>query len=176
MKKIFFFSTIALLTLSSCRKESTTLLKDQTSAKSESQTNVISSGAFPFNDHEIVYYDGQQFYNSCTNELITVSGNAQFIFDGIYNGTKSTITVNWHIRGIKATGESGREYTINGGSTYQESSFSNGVFTTKFVRSVRWVTAGSANNFIQKVTVYFKIDAEGNITYLRDPVSENYCQ
>ena len=186
MKKIFFFTAITFLTLSSCRKEATTLPIDETSVQSQLQTNASGSqlqtnasssgGAMPFNDREIINFDGQQFFNSCTNELITVSGDAQLIFHGIYNGTKSTITVNWHITGIKAVGESGRQYTINGAQTYQESYFSNGVFTTKFVRNVRWVTAGGSNDFIQQVTVYFKIDAEGNITYLRDPVDVSYCQ
>ena len=177
MKKIFFFTAIAFLMLSSCKKEGTTLVKDQALARSQSQTNASSSGAaFPFNDREIINFDGQQFYNPCTNELITVLGDAQLIAHGIYNGTKSTITLNWHITGIKAAGESGREYTINGAQTYQESNFSNGVFTTKFVRIVRWVTAGGGNDFVQEVTEYLKIDTEGNITYLRDPVNVTYCQ
>ena len=186
MKEIFFFTAITFLTISSCKKESATLAKDQTSVQSQLQTNArgsqtqtnasSSGGAFTFNDREIMNFDGQQFYNSCTNELITVFGDAQLIFHGIYNGTKSTITVNWHITGIKAVGESGREYIIDGAQTYQQSYFSNGVFTTKFVRNVRWVTAGSDNDFIQEVTEYLKIDAEGNITYLRDPVNVAYCQ
>ena len=51
MKKIFFFTAIAFLTLSSCRKESTTLAKDQTLAQSQAQTNASSSGgAVPFSN------------------------------------------------------------------------------------------------------------------------------
>ena len=43
MKKIFFFIAISFLTLSSCKKESATLAKDQTSVQSQLQTNASSS-------------------------------------------------------------------------------------------------------------------------------------
>jgi hypothetical protein len=43
MKKIFFFTAIAFLMLSSCKKEATTLAKDQTSLQSQLQTNASGS-------------------------------------------------------------------------------------------------------------------------------------
>ena len=177
MKKIFFFTAITLLMLSSCRKEGATLVKDQTLAQSQTQTNASSGQAFPFNYIYKIDYDGQQGYNSCTNELATVYGNDQLIIHGIYNGTKSTITVNSHTQGtITAVGESGRQYTIEGALLYQESNFSNGVFTTKLVRNLRWITEGRGNNLTISETFYIKVDADGNVTVIRDPVSERYCQ
>ena len=73
-------------------------------------------------------------------------------------------------------GESGRQYTINEHLVYQESNFSNGVFTTKLVSTIRWITVGGSNNFIVTETFYIKVDAAENTTVIRDPVSGFHCQ
>jgi len=59
---------------------------------------------------------------------------------------------------------------------YQESNFSNGVFTTKLASTIRWITVGGSNNFIVTETFYIKVDAAGNTTVIRDPVSGFHCQ
>ena len=178
MKRIFFFIAIAFLTLSSCKKEASTSSKDNTVALSQSQTSESSSGsAVPFHGSYDVIRDGQLFCNSCTNEQATVYGSEQVVFHGLSNGPKSTITFNVNIPGtIKAVGESGRQYTINEHLVYQESNFSNGVFTTKLVSTIRWITVGGSNNFIVTETFYIKVDAAENTTVIRDPVSGFHCQ
>ena len=179
MKKIFFFTAISFLTLSSCRKEAATLPKDQTLAQSQSQTNASrSEGAFTFKDLFRVNLDGEQFYNPCTNEQMTATTwNLLIDFHGIYNGNKSTIIFHVNLQGFKGVGESGREYTGSAAITNsQESYFSNGVFTTKLVHHVRATTPSGGNSFILTDTFYIKVDAEGNITYIRDPVLETRCQ
>src|SRR6266487_84326 len=147
MKKIVFFTAIAFLLLSSCRKEGTTLAKDEALAKSQSQTNASSSGgAFTFSDHFKENLAGEQFYNSCTNVLMTaITWNRLIDFHGIYNGNNSTITFHVNVQGFKAVDESGREYTISGSFNGQEqqSYFSDGVFTTKVIHHVQITTAGS---------------------------------
>ncbi len=190
MKKIIFFTAIAFLTLSSCRKENTssveqqllakegtTLAKDQTLAKSQSQTNASSSrGAVTFNDVEVVHHNGTQFYNPCTNELMTIYGDVQFRTHGVTNDNNSITTLNANGMGVKAIGESGRIYTISGAARLQWSDYANGVFTFKFRFYNRYVTAGGANNLIEKGIFYLKVDADGNTTYIIDPVFETYCQ
>ena len=178
MKKIFFFTAITFLTLSSCKKEAATLAKDQTLAKSQSQTNASSSGgAFPFHDVFKVDLAGEQYLNPCTNEQITASRwNLLFDFHGIYNGTKSTFTGHGNTQGFKGVDESGRKVIGAAEFNSQESSFSNGVFTTKLVSLVHGMTAGSDDNFIITETFYIKVYADGTITYVRDPVYEVRCQ
>ena len=187
MKKIFFFTAITFVTLSSCQKEAATLPQDQPVAESQLQTNASSSqletnasssgGAVPFSDVFTFSLVGNGRYNPCTNELITViSGNLLLNVHGVYNGNNSTITVHANVYGIMQVGESGREYHSSGSFNRQESNFSNGVFTTKLEHFDRWITAGSDNNLIVKDTYYVKVDAEGNVTVIRDPVSETYCQ
>ena len=186
MKKIFLFTTIAFLMLSSCKKEATTLLQDQTVADSELQANASSSqtetnasssgGAFTFQDVFTLNWEGTQLYNPCTNELMTLSGDTYVSVHGIYNGAKSTMTVHANGQQIKAVGESGRLYTISGSTNHQESSFSDGVFTTKEVHFDRFITTGSANTLIWKDNFYVKVDANGNVTIIRDEIHETYCQ
>ncbi len=179
MKKIFLFTAIAFLILSSCKKESTTLSEDQALAKSQSQTNASSSGgAVPFSDVFTVSYVGVSLYNPCTNEVVTfISGNLLINVHGVYNANQSTITVHGNFQdGAKMVGESGREYTVSGSYNHQESYFSNGVFTTKLEHFDRGITEGSKNNFIIKDTYYIKVDADGNVTVIRDESHETYCQ
>ena len=187
MKKIIFFTAIAFLTLSSCRKDVTTLAEEQALVQSQPQANASSSqlqtnassseGAEAFHGSFEVHYDGLQVYNSCTNEQMTVYGFEKVTFHGINNGTKSTITFHVNMPGtIRGVGESGRKYVINNHTLYQESHFSNGASTTKFVNSLHTVTAGGGNNFIIKQSSYIKVDADKNVTVIRDPVFESYCQ
>ena len=184
MKRIFFFTTITFLMLSSCRKEDTTLSQNRIAAESQTnasnsqaETNLSSSGgAFTFQDVFTLNWEGTQLYNPCTNELMTLSGATYVSVHGIYNGTKSTITVHANGQQIKAVGESGRQYTISGSTNHQESSFSDGVFTTKEVHFDRFVTTGSENTLIWKDNFYIKVDANGNVTIIRDEIHETYCQ
>ena len=97
-------------------------------------------------------------------------------FFGMYNGNNSKATVHVNNYDIKLVGESGMEYIGTFAANYQESYFSNGVFTTKLVRNVGATTAGGGNNLIIRETFYIKVYADGTITYIRDPVTEIRCQ
>jgi hypothetical protein len=178
MKKIFLFTAIAFLMLSSCRKEGATLAKDQPLAQSRSQTNASSSGrAFTFNDVYKFNLAGELIYNSCTNELMTaLTWGVNFVVHGVYNDNNSKITVHVNNTGIKFVGESGREYVASGEVNEQESYFSNGVFTTKNFYTASARTAGGGNNLIIRETFYIKVYSDGTIKYIRDPVAEVRCQ
>jgi hypothetical protein len=186
MKKIFLYAAIICLTLGSCKKEGLIPEKDQTSVEgqlqmesgnSQLQTSTSSSGeAVPFNDVQIVNFDGQQFHNVCTNETMTSTGDAQLRIHGVYNGNLSTMIIHINFLGIKGIGETGRQYFISGSTNRKTFTFSNGVLATKVVAIVRWTTAGSDNDFIQEATFYIKVDATGAVTVLKETVMESYCQ
>ncbi len=191
MKKIIFFTALLFITLSSCRKENTssveqqslakeatTIAQDQTLAQTQSQTNGSSSkGAVTYSNVFREDVTGNSIFNPCTNELMTIqSGYLLLNFHGVLNGENSTIIVHANVQGVKAVGESGREYYISGSYNRQESYFSNGVFTTKLEHFDRFVTSGRDNNLIVKDTYYIKVDADGNVTVIRDETHEVYCQ
>ena len=173
MKKIFLFLTITVLMLSSsCKKEITPLSKDRTATE-----RISSSGAVPFSDVFTVSLVGETFYNPCLNEVMTItSGGLLIDVHGVYNANKSTIIVHANVQEVTFIGESGRKYTTSGSFNEQTSEFSNGVFTTKLVHFDRYITAGSKNNLIDKDTYYIKVDADGNVTIIRDESHETYCQ
>jgi hypothetical protein len=155
------------------------LAKDQSLEQNQSQTNASrSGGAFTFSDVFTIDLAGEQFYNSCTNEQMTASiWNVLVSFHGIYNGNKSTIVIHSGTQRFKGVGEeSGLEYIGAASRNYQESYFSDGVFTTKLVYVIHAMTAGGGNNLIITETYYINVDASGNVTYQRDPVYEVRCQ
>ena len=173
MKKIFFFTAITVLMLSSsCKKEVTPLSQVRTATE-----RISTSGAVPFSDVFKVSLVGETFYNPCMNEVITItSGELLIDVHGVYNANKSTITVHANVQGATLIGESGRKYTGSGSFNEQTSEFSNGVFTTKLVHFDRYITVGSKNNLIDKDTYYIKVDSDGNVTIIRDENHEFYCQ
>ena len=178
MKKIIFFTTIGVLILISCKKDITPSSEDQTLAQIQSITKAnISQGALPFRDTFIVNWDGQQVINPCTNELTTVYGSELVTIHGVNDSVRSKFTVNVHfLQGFRAIGESGRQYVIQEALLFQESHFADGVVTIKLVANLRWLTKGGGNNFINSETSYIKIDAYGNVTVIREPIKESYCQ
>jgi hypothetical protein len=178
MKKIFLFTVIALLLLGSCKKEAATLAQGEALAETQAQTNTSSSeGAVPF--HIIVdeSLDGVQFYNSCTNELVTLYGSDHFVYHGFYDGPDSKTIANVTVPAtIRAVGESGREYIFTATLNAQEGEFSEGEFTFKFIFIYRIVAKGGGNNFFYELTHYLKVDAEGNWTVIRGEVEKTYCR
>ena len=173
MKKIFVFTAITVLMLgSSCKKEVTPLSQDRTATERRNSNR----GAVTFSSVEVVHHNGDQLYNPCTNELMTIYGDVQFRTHGVTNDNNSITTLNTSIIGVKAIGESGRVYAIVGAGTLQWSNYSNGVFTFKLRYTNHFITSGGKNNFIEGLTFYLKVDASGNTTYIIDPVSESYCQ
>ncbi len=162
MKKIFFFTAIVFLTLSSCKKEGTTLSKDQSLAQKQSANESSAEGAVTFSSVEVVHHNGDQLYNPCTNELMTIYGDVQFRTHGVTNDNNSIVTVNANVMGVKAIGENGREYTISGAARLQWSDYSNDVFTYKFRFYNRFISEGGNNNLIDEGIFYLVVDAEGN--------------
>jgi len=174
MKKIFLLlTTTALMVGSSCKKEVTALSQERTATERVSS----SEGAVTFSDVFTISLVGESLYNPCANELITViSGNLLIAVHGVYNGTKSTITVHANVQGATLVGESGKEYTASGSFNEQTSNFANDIFITKLIHFDRYITADSDKNLMDKDSYYIKVDANGNVTIIRDETHELYCQ
>jgi hypothetical protein len=161
MKKLIFFAVIA------------TLLSSASYAKAIPGGY---GGAYPYNGSFSYSFDGVQFYNTCTNEMMTLEGAIQIVYHGVYNANKSKFSFHLNAQGIKAVGESGRQYRISATNNAQSSSsYNNGVYTVKGVINERWTTPGKGNNFTINSTYNFSWDGEGNFTVKRDSF-EVHCQ
>src|SRR6266542_4245945 len=152
MKKIFFFTAIAFLSLSSCRKEGTTLAKGEVLTKSESQSNASTSGALPYNIQNYVSLDGVVISNACTNESVILSGICHVFGHGVYNPQTNTSKDEFHInlQGVKGVGETtGSEYQVKDNiSSRQIISYDGCTLTFNVSETFKITSANAGNNFI----------------------------
>jgi hypothetical protein len=174
MKKIFVLTAMAFVLVSSCRKDDASIAAGQANQVSQVASN--SQSAVPFSDVFVAHHDGTQLFNPCTNEVMTIYGDVQFRFHGVTNKNNSMTITNSSALGLNAIGESGRKYSITGAGIFQESNYSDGAFTSKVSYTNHFITADGENNFIYGETFYLKVDADGNVSYLRDPVFSVSCQ
>ena len=174
MKKIFFFTSIAFLMLSSsCKKEVTPLSQDRTATERVSS----SSAAVPFHVVFEENVEGFQIFNTCTNEMMTLHGFIHDVYHGFYDGPDSKSTFHYNFQqSVSAVGESGREYNTIGTLNAQEGEYSPGEFTFKYINKLSFIIKGGGNNFIYEFTHYLKVDDEGNWTVIRAEVEKSYCQ
>jgi len=171
MRKIIFFTAIVFFMLISCRKDYE-IITGQTARTS----GAINSGGTPFNNIFRISLGGDRLYSPCTREVITIShGNIIIDVHGVYNENSSIIIVEANVEGVTAKGKNGALYTLSGSFNEQTSEFSNGVFTTRLQHFDRWRLPGSSNNTIIKDTYFIRVDAAGNVTLVREPVSEIHC-
>ena len=111
------------------------------------------------------------------NEVLTfISGELLISVHQVDNGSKLTVTVHANFKGARMVDESGRKYVVSGTYNEQKSDFSSGESTVKVVHFDRAITSGGKNNVILKDTYYIKIDADRNVTVIRDETHEFYCQ
>lgn len=105
------------------------------------------------------------FPNPCTGETITLTGEMVIMvhdIDDAGGGFHETFTVVPH--GITAVGASGTEYRSIGAHS---DSFSTGTGrATTFTLSVAFlvVSEGGTDNLVAKGTVYFTLNAKGDVT------------
>src|SRR5215218_1798990 len=128
MKEMILFTTIISVLLISFKSADTALVNAQTSATDQQQPvlGVASSdnAAVPFNATVDENLDGFPFYNSCTNELVTLYGTDHFVFHGFLDGPDSKITANLTVPAtVDAVGESGRPYIFTATLNAQEGEF-----------------------------------------------------
>jgi hypothetical protein len=135
----------------------------------------MKAGPKPFHQTETFVWDGEEFYNPCTDEMITLSGESHITVHGIYNNKKSKISDHINDQGITAVGESGRIYRISGANNSKETFFANGLFVTKLVRNERWTTAGSKNNYTIRESFLITVDATGKVTIEKES-AEAFCR
>jgi hypothetical protein len=150
MKKIIFFTAIAFLTLSSCKKENASLAKDLEFAQSKSQLNTTTSNAIPYNIQDFISLDGVTSYSPCTGEVVTWSGICHAFMQGVYNPNTNTTKENFHInfQGIKAVSSTGTQYHVQD-AYHIKSTISNAGCLLTFSETLVFLlrTAGAGNDF-----------------------------
>lgn len=176
MKKIILLTAIACLTLNSCRKEGTTLVKGDTMVQRESQTNASTQASLPYNIQDFISLDGVTSYSPCTGEVMTWSGICHAFMQGVYNSNTNTSKENFHInfQGIKAVSESGTQYQVHD-AYHIKSTISNYGCLLTFSETLVFLlrTAGAGNDFeFSLKSSYTYNSCTNEYTVIRNETSE----
>jgi hypothetical protein len=109
------------------------------------------------------------FENPCTGETVTLTGEQVIMVHQVDDGAggfheKFTI----HVRGITAIGASGTQYRSVGAHSDSFSIGAGRATTFTFTVAFLVVSEGGSDNFLAKATIYFKVNASGDVTAERD--------
>jgi hypothetical protein len=164
MKKIFFFTVIAVLTLSSCRKEATTSLNEQSPKIVSNSTNSVNavptnySATFPANEFGPAW-------NSCTQEFIDFSGTGHVQVHGVTSDNKTTYIFHVDYQNVKGVGRtSGTEYVASSTFNFSNTFNSNTQVVYQQNGSIRWIAQGSGISFTVINDWHLTINANGDVT------------
>jgi hypothetical protein len=167
MKKIFFFTAITFLTLSSCRKEATTSLDEQSPEITSHSTN-NSVNAVPINYNEILYFPaGVSMFNTCTQEYIDFSGSVHIRIRGVISDNKITWIGHYDVQNVKGVGQiSGTEYVTTEAFNFSNTSDFNTesiVYNQRY--SLHYISLGKENNFTLENNWHLTINANGEVAF-----------
>ena len=175
MKKIFFFTAIAFLTLSSCRKESATFERFTTSKEatrsSEDQSPAVVSNstnnsvnAVPINESGTFPVNGST-WNSCTQEFIDFSGTGHFQIRGMISDNKITFVLHFNLSNVKGVGRtSGTQYVTTGTFNYSNTFNFNTQFVYQQSASTNYIALGSGLSFTVINDWHLTVNANGDVT------------
>jgi hypothetical protein len=170
MKKIFFFTAITFLTLTSCRKEATTSLDEQSpEIINNSTTNSVN--AVPIN-WDTTWYEpaGVSMFNSCTQEYINFTGSIHIHIRGVISDNKITWIGHYDVQNLKGVGQiTGTRYVTT--ESFNASYTSN--FDTESIVSdqhyvLHYISLGKETNFTLENTIHLTINANGDVTVSLD--------
>lgn len=161
---MIFSTAIALLMLSSCKKDVATSLKEPP-ARIESSSAENSVNAVPINYSETFPVSGST-WNSCTQEFIDFSGTGHVEVRGMISDSKITFVLHFNYPNVKGLGRtSGIKYISN--STFNYTNTFN--FNTQFVyqqsASTRWIAQGSGLSFTIVNDWHLTVNANGDVTH-----------
>lgn len=164
MKKIFVFTAIAFLILSSCKKEIATSLVEPV-PKIESSSTSNSVHAVPISVKETFVVQSST-WNSCTQEFIDFSGTGHFEIRGVISDNKITFILHYNVSNVKGVGRtSGTRYVST--ETFNYSNTFN--FNTQFVyqqrHSLRYIALGKENNFALENDWHLTVNANGDVAF-----------
>ncbi len=165
MKKIIFFTAIAVLTLSSCRKEATSSEEQMSKIVNSSTANSVRAIPIRY-DNDLYFPDGVSMFNTCTHEYINFSGYVHINIRGVINDNKITWIGHYDVHNAKGVGQlTGTRYvtteTFNWSITDK---FDTELYETQFRYFLRYITLGKETNFTLENVVHLTVNANGEVT------------
>jgi hypothetical protein len=184
MKTLLVFCCMVLIAVTSCQKSSlnpvTSPAAQRKPLTSAAMQNVLSNGAFIFNNHIDIALatPGSVQVNPCTGESLQItSGTLQLDFHETINNNTLNFDQHANIQNYKLVGlSSGIEYTgSNNSTTKAHTSLNNGLFVVTETMSALLTTPGGQNNPRVKFDLHLTFTPQGTLTALVDNFSAS-CQ
>ena len=177
MRKILLFAAIAAsLSITSCQKE-TAQLPDNALSEVTSNAGLKKSKAVHFKTRQVFEEPGT-FWNDCTQELMNYTGNVHIVIQGTINDNKVSTVEHVNYMNLSAIGET--SHVTYRGSVIQNNSSNtsnaNGSYTYTGQLSLKFVSPGGKNNFVQKIFYHITINAKGETTSEIDKANYGSCQ
>lgn len=164
MKKIFFFTAITFLTLSSCRKEAARSLDESPKIISNATTNSVN--AVPIN-WDTTWYEpaGVSMFNSCTQEYINFTGSIHIHIRGVISDNKITWIGHYDVQNLKGVGQiTGTRYVTTEAFNFSNTSDFNTesvVYNQRY--SLHYISLGKESNFTLVNNWHLTINANGDV-------------
>lgn len=140
MKKLFFLTALAFLSLSSFAKVN---------------LSALNAPAQPYNIQYDFDVTGNTIYDPCTGENVILSGTEHLVLHGVYNPNTGTYKQDYsvNLQGVSGVGETtGNKYQFVGGARSGYSTSSDGcTITSSWIETVNITTAGANNNLYEKI-------------------------
>lgn len=153
--------------LSSCRKEATSSLDEQTLTIINNSTN-ISVHAVPINYDETLYFpEGVSMFNTCTQEYIDFSGSVHIRIRGVISDNKITWFGHYDVQNVKGVGQiSGTRYVTTESFNFSNTSDFNTesvVYNQRY--SLHYISLGQESNFTLENNWHLTVNANGEVAF-----------
>jgi hypothetical protein len=165
----------ACMFLISCKKETSELKTIQT--PEASSVTAAKQSAVTFKSQQTFQEPGA-FWNDCTQELMNYHGNVHMVVEGVINKNKISSVEHINYNNLYAVGENSNVAYRGSVNQNVSSSTSNddGSFTYTGQLSLKFVSPGGKNNFVQKIFYHITINANGETTSEIDKANYGSCQ
>jgi len=125
-----------------------------------------------------VFEEPGAFWNDCTQELMNYHGNVHVVVQGVINDDKVSTVEHVNYMDLYAVGET--SHATYRGSVIQNNSSNtsnvDGSYTYTAQLTLRFVTAGGKNNFLQKWYYHITVNSKGETTSEIDKANYGSCQ
>ena len=110
--------------------------------------------------------------NPCNHEKIHVTGSVGIDIHTVINGNSANLSIHLQAT-VDGVGNQGNTYNVlvNQNAHENVSLSGNGQGNTNVVTTLRFISKGSAPNFILRETFHITVNANGDVTVIRDDSS-----
>lgn len=165
MKKVLFYTAIALTAFSSFSPDARRISKEHT-LPGPGVSKAITANAVPINVRE-TFPVNFTAWNDCTGELVDFSGTGHFHIRGMISDGKITFALHYNTSNVKGIGQtSGTRYVSSETFNYSNTdNFTNPSIIYQQRQTINYVALGSQNNMVVENDWHLTVNAIGEVAF-----------